>query len=626
MRRIVLCLLIMLIGVVGTSNAWGQKIKIKTGGTKEKKEDKKENKNDAMATGAFKVGDVAEGLETDGKWYKVDILKAEPGKYFIHWQGFKSQYDRWIEADKVRAVGSKSSASASTSGVTASSAASGNAGAQSKVYGTGVGGFKVGEYAEVLDRDGKWYEAEIQKVNDGQTREYFVKIEGYSGFWVKEANLRVKVAGASNEPEGFKVGDKIEAVDFGRWNKGTIQSIRKTNSGNLMFTVAFDNGGSKEFAQDKLRNIAVYNFSGLDFKTGQYVRVWYSGNDSLDGPIVDIKDGKFLINYGGYGATWFAFDDPKVRNDARSAAIASARAMQDRFFEDVNKYSDAIRIFGYLYNKKHDTRFVLYNQGLSSPRPSDVAPMLKQMDELDALIKSKYPNIQNTEQTWTSELSKNPGHWRVIAEERQELAQSVVADMLKDKLSEATRILGNFEYLKNHEIQGFEAGKGIGVFTDLQDILDNNGVEFMKKEEEKVAEAIKAAQAANLGQNEIAEFRAFLKKLSADVKSKFDASLLPSGFNPTAHDAAAEGTARTYIQKTYAGSTILKIGVIGGQVIEKNNLGIPLYRYKKVGVLFRDSKGRCRFVPAYYREDYAGGGAYGAPYIEHHFTYYQKCN
>lgn len=599
-----------------------QKVKLKTGSVKEKKDEKKENKNETTSSGTFKVGDVAEGLETDGKWYKVDILKVEADKYFIHWQGYKSTYDRWIEAGKVRAIGSSGSASANAS----TSAASTASGGKTKVYGTGDGGFKVGEYAEVLDRDGKWYEAEIQKVNEGQPNEYFVKIENYNGFWVKESNVRAKSSGTSSEPVGFKVGDVIEAVDFGRWNKGTVQSIRTTNSGNKMFTVAFDNGGSKEFTENKLRVIPVYNFSGSNYKTGQYIRIWYSGRDSLDAPIVDIKDNKLLINYGGYGAKWFDFDAKEIRNDARTAAIAASKATEEQFFQDCNKYSEAIRIFGYLYNKKHDTRFVLYNQGLTSPRPSDVGPMLKQMNELDALIKSKYPNIQNTEQTWTTELSKNPGHWRVIAEERNELAQSVVTDMIKDKISEATRILTNYEFLKNHEIGEFEAGKGIGVTSSLQDILDNNGADFMKKEEEKIADVIKAAQEANLGQNEITAFREFLKKLSVDVKSKFPSSLVSSQFNPALHDAAAEASAKAYIQKTYSGAAILKIGVIGNQVIEKNNLGIPLYRYKRVGVLFRDSQGRCRFVPAYYREDYAGGGAYGTPYIEHHFTYYQSCN
>ena len=180
MRGIVLFLAAALL-LSPVSFVYGQKIKVKDL-TKSKKEDKKDDKKsgaqDASAA-AFKVGDVAEALETDGKWYKVDILKVEPGKYFIHWQGFKSQYDRWIEAGKVRAAGA--SGTASSSGATASS--SGSATAQTKVYGTGVGGFKVGEYAEVLDRDGKWYEAEIQKVNEGQTREYFVQISGYMGFW-----------------------------------------------------------------------------------------------------------------------------------------------------------------------------------------------------------------------------------------------------------------------------------------------------------------------------------------------------------------------------------------------------------------------------------------------------------
>lgn len=52
----------------------------------------------------FLYGDKIQGLETDGKWYNVKILKVdrETNQYFIHWGGFDAEYDRWIGYDSLR--------------------------------------------------------------------------------------------------------------------------------------------------------------------------------------------------------------------------------------------------------------------------------------------------------------------------------------------------------------------------------------------------------------------------------------------------------------------------------------------------------------------------------------------
>lgn len=52
----------------------------------------------------FLAGDELQGMETDGKWYNVKVLKDGTGteKYFIHWAGFSSDYDRYISYDSLR--------------------------------------------------------------------------------------------------------------------------------------------------------------------------------------------------------------------------------------------------------------------------------------------------------------------------------------------------------------------------------------------------------------------------------------------------------------------------------------------------------------------------------------------
>jgi hypothetical protein len=52
----------------------------------------------------FVVGDRLQGMETDGKWYNLKVLKKDldTKKYFIHWGGFDEVYDRWISYDSLR--------------------------------------------------------------------------------------------------------------------------------------------------------------------------------------------------------------------------------------------------------------------------------------------------------------------------------------------------------------------------------------------------------------------------------------------------------------------------------------------------------------------------------------------
>lgn len=52
----------------------------------------------------FLRNDELQAMETDGKWYNVRILKDGKGteKYLIHWDGFSSDYDRYISYDSIR--------------------------------------------------------------------------------------------------------------------------------------------------------------------------------------------------------------------------------------------------------------------------------------------------------------------------------------------------------------------------------------------------------------------------------------------------------------------------------------------------------------------------------------------
>lgn len=52
----------------------------------------------------YVVGDKIQGMETDGKWYNVKVLKRKVDEklYFINWGGFDAKYNRWISYDSLR--------------------------------------------------------------------------------------------------------------------------------------------------------------------------------------------------------------------------------------------------------------------------------------------------------------------------------------------------------------------------------------------------------------------------------------------------------------------------------------------------------------------------------------------
>lgn len=54
----------------------------------------------AQAT-SFSVGDKVEVLST-GTWYKADVLEAKGGQYKIHYDGWGSTWDEWVNSDRIR--------------------------------------------------------------------------------------------------------------------------------------------------------------------------------------------------------------------------------------------------------------------------------------------------------------------------------------------------------------------------------------------------------------------------------------------------------------------------------------------------------------------------------------------
>ena len=38
----------------------------------------------------------------DGEWYRAEVLKSRGARYFIHYDGWSSQWDEWVGRDRLR--------------------------------------------------------------------------------------------------------------------------------------------------------------------------------------------------------------------------------------------------------------------------------------------------------------------------------------------------------------------------------------------------------------------------------------------------------------------------------------------------------------------------------------------
>lgn len=64
----------------------------------------------SQVTTTFKVGDKLEVYDPIEKnWFKSTILKTEKDRFFIHYEGYDSKWDTWVDHTRMRAFGEKKS-------------------------------------------------------------------------------------------------------------------------------------------------------------------------------------------------------------------------------------------------------------------------------------------------------------------------------------------------------------------------------------------------------------------------------------------------------------------------------------------------------------------------------------
>lgn len=509
----------------------------------------------AQPAASYKAGDKAEGLETDGKWYAIEILRVEGDKYFVHWVGYDKKFDRLLEAGKIRPASAPGAAS-----------------------------------------------------------------------------------GVAQPGGGFNVGDKVEALSFGKFKAATVVSVRVLPaSGQKKFKVRWDDGsGEYEVVAAQMRAPAFVNFSGKDFQAGQYVHVWYS-NGWLETQVLEVKDGKIKIVFGGYGEKWFPFDDEAIRNKVREEQRAQVKGAEDEFIKEVAGpyfgYAIAVlwasgdprfaersaQSFDSMYGYKPEER--IENLGKLA---AGLADMAKLMETKFAAFKE----VSAANRAAQGKLNADKSGARYVGDTYRQAAAKAKEGLplFVMKMNEAAlnRMVDSVKKMGRVVSFGGGIGKGIPVeYGDVElgspghdkfqpstkDVVKDGGKLFVAAVKNQLQPLFAAA---GLGEADYAPAVAAAEKAIGEAKSEFEKALPTMSVNFPHKDGEVEQFAKEYILKKYPGGKILKVGTVEADwTIWKNNIGIPESRTRVAGVVFKDpTLELCLYAGINVGQDYAGGGKF----------------
>lgn len=246
---------------------------------------------------------------------------------------------------------------------------------------------------------------------------------------------------------------------------------------------------------------------------------------------------------------------------------------------------------------------------------------MAKLGELWQMIETKYPDVPNTFSPYLS----NPIVWASIAKNRDPMVKCIGKNPNDE----------NIKWMVN-DIAA--AKRGVDAYTNTDSLYSGGGIEWIwravssrKREEFYTAQtglkdfeafAVKVGKDPNELKNRL---NSDLDALKAAAASKLATFKMKDGYFKF-QDAASQAKMKTHL-KNPATLKIFKTGV-SDEVwqIEKNSLGIPLYRYKRGQMLARNSADDhpyCKGLFFVVKQTYSGGGAYGGSEIsEYHEELY----
>ena len=229
----------------------------------------------------------------------------------------------------------------------------------------------------------------------------------------------------------------------------------------------------------------------------------------------------------------------------------------------------------------------------------------KKLDELWAAIEPLGP-VPNTYLTY----SNNPAIWKLIAKDREEFLNCLGKVENPDMKKIIDRNLRDIEIAKK------SAEKFTGGTSGL---YDGTTYSWMYRAVSKKAreEYINKQTGWNANADAVAKINMALEELKTSCSPKIPLLKMDAGLFQY-HDAASEAVMKSYLQNP-ATLKVQRSGISDNDwIIEKNGIGLPLYRYKRGTMLVRNSADDHAFCKGLFfviKQEYAGGGKYASSKI-----------
>lgn len=410
-----------------------------------------------------------------------------------------------------------------------------------------------------------------------------------------------------NSKLSMNIGDM---VDVSRDNKFWVEGkIVEKKYGNYIVTLGNETTTKYDFSPEEVRPLAPVNMTGSP-KIGDKVEFENLNKVLVKGIVVDIKDGTYRVQYRHNDFAEVTED--KLNSEAYQAKANDLKQQKDyydTFYNDASPYADSIKSIALTYNNSYHN--VPSNVIWTAEK---VKKAKKDLKDLNELIKTKYPNIENPTWFTNSDFRNLGGDWKIIAGDGENLLKKTVSTYVEDK----DKTLFSADAKSSYE--GY-----LGMVKGFDSVKEDLNKEY--KNLVSVSKEIGGSFTPNWSNykktydNKVAKFLVDVKKRKPIVSDSLG--------NPYKyHDAAVESVFKTYVLKVDKGSKILKMAVGSSDwKIVYNSIGIPKYMWKPVAALYSNSKYRtCAMYRGAVYKNYTGGGTYGSLYSEYGNSTYVNCN
>lgn len=400
-----------------------------------------------------------------------------------------------------------------------------------------------------------------------------------------------------------------------------------------------DGNGNTNIEENSNKNNNAYNFETNPDAPVSVNNNILAGNSCV---VIDSRGNMsrkkvYQVVEGGYAIIDANATDWDLRNNANAVRYFAANSVYpdvdfDQFSNDCSPYKEYVRHYLKCYSANHLPSMEVL-KGWESNFPEYMLGSVKEAKEhlfklksLDSLMKLKYGNLPN----FYCKYEENPFIWGQIAEKRDSMISCLLVSsgdgeygsalkiMIKDveeAIQNSKSYVNGGDWSVNNDLIGQAiSNKSRKERFDKLSTFFNDYAEFAKLSGGKPNKA-KDTLNALLDQLKMELQTALPKYKPVDSKFKF-------------RDSGLETIMKSYL-KDAKSLTVFKIGLTHDTwQVKKNNIDIPEYKYKFGAMYVKNPSwdhGYCKVLYFTLKQDYLGGGTYGATHVGWYSEDYHGC-